>query len=371
MTTEGIAYSYIYKTTPERVRTDTASVLERRDGSLLAVYHSYSAGPKGGNDFGAAKIYSAVSEDGGMTWTRERMIGDIAPGDLNVMSPYLCQADDEILMGYVRNHTKGDTSMLLHRSEDDGESFSEPTFIWNHVGEYRLQGGASSLVRLADGRLVLPFQSVDEVWVPNENERVGSYVSDDGGHTWTESKNHVYLPLRGAMEPSLAEVPDGRLVMSLRTQLGAVFLTYSEDRGESWSLAETTGLRSPESCTCLRLVPGTGDLLLFWNDARYLPDHHHYGIRTPLSAALSKDGGKTWRKVGNVDRGDYMFTNLGCTMLSNGSAVVTYLEKKDPEITDEEYLDPHVTVEEKEHDYSMDLKVAVISPSWWQAKASS
>ena len=32
----------------ERVRSDTASVVERADGTLLVAYHSYSHGPEGG-----------------------------------------------------------------------------------------------------------------------------------------------------------------------------------------------------------------------------------------------------------------------------------------------------------------------------------
>ena len=63
----------------ERVRSDTASVVERDDGTLLVAYHSYSHGPEGGGDFGAAKIYLAESDDGGRHWTNERMMADIVP----------------------------------------------------------------------------------------------------------------------------------------------------------------------------------------------------------------------------------------------------------------------------------------------------
>lgn len=117
--------------------------------------------------------------------------------------------------------------------------------------------------------------------------------------------------------------------MSLRTQLGAVFISYSDDQGETWSLAQTSGLRAPESCTCLRLLPGTGDLVLFWNDSLYNPRVHHYGVRTPLSAARSSDGGQTWRRLGEVDKGAFEFTNIGCTFIRNDMAVVTYMRSPD------------------------------------------
>ena len=63
----------------ERVRTDTASVVERKDGSLLVAYHSYSPGPEGGGDFGAAKVYLADSVDDGRTWSEREDDGGYCP----------------------------------------------------------------------------------------------------------------------------------------------------------------------------------------------------------------------------------------------------------------------------------------------------
>jgi len=132
--------------------------------------------------------------------------------------------------------------------------------------------------------------------------------------------------MRVAMEASIAELDDGRLVMSLRTQLGSVFLSYSEDRGETWTLPQTSGLKAPESCTCLRRIPGTNSLLLIWNDSLYNPGHHHYGERSPLSLAISNDGGNTWQRAGNMEPpGDFEYTNIGCTFISTGEAIITYM----------------------------------------------
>jgi sialidase-1 len=349
----------------ERIRSDTASVVERADGTLLIAYHSYSLGPEGGGDFGAAKVYLAESEDSGRHWSNERMVADIVAGDLNVMSPFLCRLKQEILLGYVRNHSHGDTTMHLHRSHDGGATFGDSEPIWEHAGQYRIQGGASSLVRLDSGRLVLPIQSCDEVWVADENQSIGSYFSDDAGHNWTPSSNRVSLPMRGAMEPSVAPRADGSLLMSIRTQLGAVFLAESGDEGESWSRARTSGLASPESCTCLRRLPESEDLILFWNDSEYIHDHHHLGIRSPLSAASSSDGGRSWRKIGNIDGGNCMLTNLGCTFLSSGTAVVTYLATPDPEIENGVYRGTRSTKAERNAQFEMELKAALIPRTWF------
>src|SRR5438445_1844446 len=76
----------IAKAGPVNPRNDTASVLERRDGSLMAVWHKYSASEIAGSDFGVCRIFSKISRDGGLTWSQERLLVDVEPGDLNVQA---------------------------------------------------------------------------------------------------------------------------------------------------------------------------------------------------------------------------------------------------------------------------------------------
>ena len=156
--------------------------------------------------------------------------------------------------------------------------------------------------------------------------RAGYY--DSSGVIRDMYQNHLLQLLSlTAMEAPVAELPDQTLVMSLRTQLGGPYLCRSRDSGETWSEPEPSGLESGESCTCLRTIPGTGTLLLLWNHSPYIAKgHHHFGERTPLSAAVSSDAGKTWQIVGNLAAGAQdEYTNLGCTFTSDGKAVITYM----------------------------------------------
>ena len=147
------------------------------------------------------------------------------------------------------------------------------------------------------------------------------------GHTLVVSA--VDLPKRGAMEPSVAELADGTLLMSLRTQLGGPYLSRSTDGGRTWSKAVFSGLDGGESCTCLRRIPGSRDLVLFWNNSKYSKRHHHFGERTSLTAAISSDGGKSWRILGNLaDDPKAEYTNLDCLFTSKGDAIVTYMYAK-------------------------------------------
>jgi sialidase-1 len=299
----------------------------------MVVWHKYRDSSEGGSDFGDCSIYSKTSENEGLTWGNERQIVPLCPGDLNVQAPALCYLPNgELLLICMRAHARDSSTMELFRSNDDGETFSHGAYIWQRSNGQWLQGGASCLLRLKSGRLLLPFHGGTGTQGSQHNI-VKCYISDDLGKAWHLSSGSLDLPMRGAMEASVAELESGKLVMSLRTQLGSVFISRSDDGGETWEYAQTSGLKSGESCSCLRTAPD-GSLLLFWNDADYLPFHHHYGLRTPLSAARSTDGGYTWTRLGNIADGNYEYTNLGCTFISNKTAIVTYTAVIDPDAMD-------------------------------------
>jgi sialidase-1 len=321
-----IKRTVIAKSESDNPRNDTASVAELGDGRLMVVWHKYASGSMGGDDFGVCRIFSKISHDRGLTWGQERMLVDALPDDLNVQAPALCMLPSgELLLICLRAHSERSTSMMLFRSQDGGNTFVESSPIWERSEGQWLQGGASSLVRLSNGRLLLPFHGGTGHQFSQHNV-VRCFYSDDDGYTWKLAEGMVDLPMRGAMESSVAELGDGKLVMSLRTQLGSAFLSYSEDRGETWTLAQTSGLKAPESCTCLRRIPGTDSLLLIWNDSLYDPGHHHYGERSPLSMAISDDGGNTWQRAGNIEPpGDSEYTNIDCTFISTEEAVITYM----------------------------------------------
>jgi len=94
-----------------------------------------------------------------------------------------------------------------------------------------------------------------------------------------------------------------------------MFGCYSTDGGQNWPVPERTTLQSPVSPASIKRLPGSADLLAVFNDhsGRFT---FTKGKRTPLVAANSSDGGKTWPRrklIENDPDGWYCYTAIHFT----------------------------------------------------------
>ena len=334
-----IRHVVIEPATRDTPRSDTASIAQLRAGRIMVVYHKYERGDRSGHDHGICRIWSKISDDDGKTWHHPRMLVDVARGDMNVQAPALLRTKDgDLLLVSLRAHPEGDSStMCLFVSEDGGATFVPRDPLWKRSRGQLLQGGTSSLLELASGRLLLPYHGGSGNQWRQKNSAWCLY-SDDSGSSWQRS-DPIDLSKRGAMEGSVAQLDDGSLLMSLRTQLGGPHLTRSADEGETWTQPVFSGMEGGESGTCLRRLPGSKDVVLFFNNSQYDQEHHHFGERTPLTCARSINGGRSWRIIGNIasdSKAEY--TNLDCFFTSEGNAILTYMYAKPAWNRDEIHL---------------------------------
>ena len=294
----------VNEATPGHPRHSEGDLVVLSDGSLLLVWSDYHAGK--GWDASPARLSARRSTDGGRTWSRKWTVVE-DEHDTNVMSASLLNLGDELLLVYFDllpgMPAKG---MVARRSGDGGRTWSAATAITQANGNRHAANNAS-LRRLADGRILLAAREyVDGVRWPY------CLLSDDGGRTWRAGA-HVPdpgLPERERLaqnvnEPSVAQLADGRLLMTMRSVAGGQFFAYSEDRGQSWSRPFLSPLRGACSPAAIQRVPGTTDVLCVWT----------YGLsgRTPLVSALSSDAGRTWRPLKLVERSrhhGYCYTSI-------------------------------------------------------------
>jgi len=318
----------IAKAQGKNVRNSEGSVTQLKDGSLFVVYQEFERGD-GDSDFFPGRLVGKSSKDG-TEWTNHRVIVENEKGDINVFSPSLLRlSDNSTLLCFMRYHSFAKAtnkyppaSAFAWISRDECKTFQPLATLWK---EKPTTLCSATLRRLKSGRLVIPVnRDLSKKGDPDHWE-AGTIYSDDIGKTWTECTNHVDLPKRGAMEPHVEETVDNKLLMVMRTQLGHVYKAESADGGKSWSKGETLGIEAPESCPELVKVPETSDLVLIWNASRYDPKWaSHFGKRTPLSAALSKDGGKTWGPPRHIETDPkWAFSNPGLFFFGD-KAILNY-----------------------------------------------
>ena len=364
---KGIEIITLAEAAPEHPRSSEASMVELKDGHILLAWMEFSRSAYGAGDEAPSNICTITSNDGGRTWGDYRVLLEMAPGDTSLYCPNLLRlTSGEILLAYDRYHLyrKGEdfcASGFASKSFDEGRSFTDPVLIWDRTSHASASG---TLKQLSTGRLVFPVMRMSGKTLENDDAAIsptnhviaGCFYSDDNGETWTECESYVDLPLRGAMEPKVEELNDGRALMVLRTQLGSVFKSVSEDGGQNWAKAQTAGLRAPESCPELLRIPQTGDLMVVWNDSPYDPQFDHYGKRTPLAVALSKDEGATWENVRYIeDDPTREFTNPAAVVTSRGTVILTYCTSVYKDLTPPGRLGRDL----------IDLRAAIIDIDWF------
>ncbi|MFN0051799.1 MAG: sialidase family protein [Planctomycetales bacterium] len=348
---EPVSIVTVAHSTREYTRKGEGDVIELADGRLLLVYMEFAGD---GSDFAKTRFVAQESADGGRTWGRHRAITATAAGDLNVYSPNLIRAKDGgILLLFMRQHRPGSLTNHVWKSTDEGQTFA-PLAQFVPQRDFALCN--ATVKRLASGRLLLPANPP----APGKPAETGPYAaamlwSDDDGLSWQVSESRIELPMRGAMEPHVEQTADGRVLMVMRNQLGRLYLSESTDDGATWGAAYASELVAPESCPELTRIPGTSDLLMIWNNSHDPKFRSHFGKRSPLTAAVSQDHGKTWRHVRDIETDpSRAFSNPGCRFTKGGQAILNYWTC--------EYL-PDWAMQDV-----IDIRVAVIDKAWFYGK---
>ncbi len=292
------------------------ALLGTQAGTLLAFCEGRRNGPA---DHGDIDLLVKRSSDGGVTWSRHRVVyteeGDVTIGN---PCPVLDQSNGRIILPFCRDND----DVLVTFSDDDGESWSPPRDITADVKRadwtwYATGPGVGIQMRgdTFHGRIVIPC---------DHNSGDGTreshvFYSDDGGESWALGGSIG----PGANECQVAELSDGRLMLNMRMQeeqRGFRAVSFSEDGGETWSEL-CIDQRLPEPVCQASLIPagsvapGGPVQLLFSNPAKRTG-------RTTLTVRLSPDDGGTWPCARVLQQGHSAYSSLA--LLGDGNAACLY-----------------------------------------------
>lgn len=310
--------------TPENARNSEGSFVALRSGRIAFYYTQFYGGL---HDYSAARIVAIHSDDDGRTWSMPRTV--VERGDAqNVMSVSLLRlASGKLALFYVVKNSGLDCGPYLRLSEDEGETWSAPRRVIDAPGYFVLNN--DRVIETSRGRIIVPvaFHRLKKREIDgnegtqhlNDPRSIAMwFYSDDEGGTWREATSWWAMPVptrRGLQEPGVVELADGSLFSWVRTDQGAQYGFRSVDHGDNWTPPAPTELKSPVSPASIKRLPGSDALLAIYNDhsGRF---EYPKGLRTPLVAAVSHDGGKTWpqRKLLESDPGGwYCYTAIHFT----------------------------------------------------------
>jgi sialidase-1 len=337
----------IVKVNENVTRAGEGSAVQLENGDI---YFSYSKFSEHVDDDAPADVCSIKYNVTTKQWQNLGIVFN-RNNSTNLMSTsMLCMDDNRIVITYIEKETSWHNHIWAAFSSNDGKNWSLPVRITpeNHSNYYVVNN--DRLIQTISGRLILPvaiYFGISE-GIP-ENSYNGVFYSDDLGNTWGLSdtlqiqKTNVIEPqnlkkeyveawqdtrsnsIRNE-EPGVVELSDGKIMMWCRTNIGYMYKCFSEDQGKTWSeFLPDTNIISPCGPQSIKRIPDTSRLLCLYNDHAgfdYLAQPW-WDWRTPLTAAISDNNGKSWSVIGQFEDSshNYCYTSI---LFYNENVLFTY-----------------------------------------------
>lgn len=282
------------------------AVVETNDGTLLAFAEGRRS--SGCDDSGDIDTVLRRSHDGGNTWGPIEVVFDAGVDTAGNPTPVVDAETGRIALITTHNPALNHNlrTPYLQYSEDDGVSWSEPEDISDDImdpsWEKWFATGPGAGLQLEHGvhagRMVIGMNHEGYIFGSETHETGASLAySDDGGLTWQHGAQADFDPEElKPQELSLAELPDGEVLVSARDQHGVAegnrAFGTSSDGGETF---DGTFETNPDLATPVTQGAITSFVDDQGRDRVLYSGESHPRAREVLSIRSSFDGGDTWQ----------------------------------------------------------------------------
>ncbi|HWQ56858.1 MAG TPA: exo-alpha-sialidase [Bryobacteraceae bacterium] len=288
------------------------AAITTRDGTLLAFCEGRKTGRE---DSGDIDLLVKRSGDGGRTWSRAITVADFGGDTIGNPAPVVDLRNGTVWLLLTSNPgdvpekdiqaglTGPTRRVWVTHSNDDGATWAKPREITAAVKRPEWSWyatGPGNGIQLRDGRLMV---ACDHYFGSTSEQRYSHVIySDDAGETWK---------IGGTAGPrcnesTVAERPDGSLVLNMRNDMGRHrrAVSTSVDGGLTWTAPVLDEALIEPVCqgSLLRAGSGKESVLLFANPADTR--------RRNMTVRLSRDGGATWRVAKVIHPGPAAYSNL-------------------------------------------------------------
>ena len=294
------------------------NVVVATDGTVLALWNG---------------VKVRRSEDGGVTWGKEIMVGKGHMGGGVTVN----EANGDIFAFVGEHHPP--TAEAVYRSRDHGKTWSavdvkiKPDCKGNKPEMHMNEHGITLRHGKHKGRLLRPAR-----YYGKRNHRAEwpkhyttAIYSDDGGKTWHTSDP---FPAFGTGEATVAELSDGRIYYNSRRHWAPKgvnprrrWTAWSEDGGKTWKdLAICQVLPDGDQVRGYGLMAGLVRLPVQGRDILIFSNIESPSGRRRGTVWASFDGGKTWPIKRLVYEGAFAYSSLAAGRPATKSEGWIYLQ---------------------------------------------
>ncbi len=281
------------------------------------LYLAYYGGA--GEYANSTRVFGARLVKGSKKWTAPKVIASNPIRSLG--NPVVWQAPDGMVwLFYVtRFGDTWSTSRIKGKISRDGAQTWSDSFIVSMLEGTMVRNHP---IVLTSGDYVLPIYHE----TGHDTEFTGSDTTSrflkhqPGGTEWTEI-GKIVSP-RGNLQPGVVEVTPGHLIAYCRragdyepTDDGWTITAESKDGGVTWTEGKNSRFPNPNSAIDFKKL-ANGHLLLVYNDHMY--------ERSPLTAAISTDNGKTFPHKRHLKAGNGSYAYPTAIQTADGKIHVIF-----------------------------------------------